>query len=53
MKTYQLALTVVIKNCDPLESGPEFTMEITPAVLKEQRYHNFAISMIFKKKQDS
>lgn len=28
---YQLALTVVMKNWDPLESGPEFTMETTPA----------------------
>lgn len=28
---YQLALIVVIKNCEPLESGPEFTIETTPA----------------------
>ena len=30
-KTYQLALTVVMKNCEPLESGPVFTMATTPA----------------------
>lgn len=27
---YQLALTVVMKNWEPLELGPEFTIETTP-----------------------
>lgn len=29
-KAYQNVLTVVMKNCDPLESGPELTIETTP-----------------------
>jgi hypothetical protein len=33
--TYQLAFTVVKKNCEPLESGPEFAIETTPAIMKQ------------------
>jgi hypothetical protein len=33
LNAYQLAFTVVMKNCDPLESGPEFAMETTPEIV--------------------
>lgn len=28
--TYQFVVTVVMKNCEPLESGPEFAIDKTP-----------------------
>jgi hypothetical protein len=33
--TYQLAFTVVTKNCEPLESGPELAIETTPATIEQ------------------
>lgn len=32
---YQLAFTVVMKNCDPLESGPEFAIDKIPVGQKK------------------
>lgn len=36
-KAYQEVLTVVMKNCEPLESGPEFAMDTTPGQAKIKR----------------
>lgn len=32
MENYQPVVTVVIKNCEPLESGPELAIERKPAL---------------------
>jgi len=31
---------VVKKNCEPLESGPEFAIETTPAIMGVRFYRN-------------
>lgn len=40
-QTYQLVMTVVMKNCDPLVSGPAFAIDRTPVqgVKKEEWVH--------------
>jgi len=42
--TYQPVFTVVMKNCEPLESGPEFTIETTPATVKHI-YNNLILHL--------
>lgn len=39
-KIYQLVLTVVMKNCEPLESGPEFAIDKTPVQHKKTENPN-------------
>lgn len=41
---YQLALTVVMKNWEPLELGPEFTIETTPEcrdIEQDERHEDY------------
>lgn len=33
MHSYQLVVTVVMKNCDPLVSGPAFAIDSTPVYI--------------------
>jgi len=37
MKGYQLVVTVVMKNCDPLVSGPEFAIDRNPRPIKQHQ----------------
>lgn len=42
MGNYQLVVTVVIKNCEPLVSGPEFAIDRKPALKKETNLKNYS-----------
>lgn len=47
---YQLALTVVMKNWEPLELGPEFTIETTPEcrdIEQDERHEDYLVFFLF------
>lgn len=52
---YQLALTVVMKNWEPLELGPEFTIETTPECrdIKQAERHEDCLICFFFNKRDA
>lgn len=52
-QTYQLVMTAVMKNCDPLVSGPAFAIDRTPVqgVKKEEWVHCPALPRSFSKAQ--
>lgn len=46
---YQLVITVVMKNCEPLVSGPAFAIDRNPALKRETKRTNYTRIPVLKR----